>query len=180
MKKSITIATAISIMAGMTLTATAQAHERYEYGHQRYARVIRVEPVTRTEIMNTAPRQICRTEGMRREGAAGGGFGGALIGAVVGGVVGNQFGGGNGRAATTALGAVAGAAIGQRVGENDFGGGEQQMAYRRVCHTVPGERRVRRTTDYRVTYLYHGRIHHTRLPYPPHARLRVPQDVSPR
>lgn len=179
MTKSITIAAAISIMATMTLTATAQAHERHEYSHQRYARVIRVVPVTRREVMRTAPRQICRTEDLRRKGR-GNGLGSALIGAVVGGVVGNQFGGGNGRAATTALGAVAGAAIGQRIGQNDFGAGQRQVAYRQVCHTVPGERRVRRSTDYRVTYLYHGRIHHTTLPYPPHARLRVPQGVRPR
>ena len=36
-----------------------------------------------------------------------------------------------------------------------------------------------RIDGYDVTYRYHGRLHHTRMPYDPGKRVRVRTDVSP-
>jgi uncharacterized protein YcfJ len=97
----------------------------------------------------------------------------------VGGVIGNSLGHGRHRAPVTIVGTLVGAGIGHSIVRQRDDGYEEQISYRRVCHTVEATRYERRVDGYDVTYRYHGATYHARMPHDPGPRLRVHVDVTP-
>lgn len=118
----------------------------------------------------------------RHRGAAGS----MILGGIIGAAVGNQFGGGDGRRAATVAGALIGSAIGHDRAERrnahgyyaDAGYSERPYEVER-CDVRYDEDYEERVEGYRVTYLYNGREHTTRLPYDPGDRIRVRVNVRP-
>ncbi len=149
----------------------------WRHGFVDHARVIRVQPRYRVVRVATRHRQC------RRVPVARGNYAGAardtVIGTIVGGVVGHQFGGGTGRSVATVAGAVLGAVAGSHYAQSREAMYNSGPDYRRVCRVVTEYRRQREPDGYRVTYRYHGRVFHARLPHDPGRRLRVRVRVQP-
>ncbi len=104
--------------------------------------------------------------------------GAVLIGGIIGGVIGHQFGGGHGRDVATAAGALIGANHAAR--HNSYPGRVvERTVYETNCRSVRPARYEDRIDGYDVTYRYHGRIYHTRMPYDPGQRVRVRMNVEP-
>jgi uncharacterized protein YcfJ len=164
-----------------------------------YAEVVDVDPIVR-QVRVTTPRRECWTEtryeyDTRYESVpVGGGYerphrssaGSMILGGIIGGVIGHQIGSGDGNRAATVAGALIGSAIGHDAANRRSG---PQYATREVreerpydverCDVRYDEEYEERVDGYRVTYLYNGREHTTRLPYDPGDRIRVRVDVRP-
>ena len=126
-----------------------------EAGHKRYAKVIHVEPVY--EVVER-PHRHCRSSSRRTTTTT-------LVGAIAGGVIGHQFGDGNGKVLATIAGSGIGAAVGHQVGRSSHhchGSGEWVESFK----------------YYKVAYLYHGEIHHTRTKKHPGRRIKVKKHHS--
>ncbi len=165
-----------------------------------YAEVVDVDPIVR-RVRVTTPRRECWSETRydyetRYEsvpvGRGGytpphqGAAGRMILGGIIGGVIGHQIGSGDGNRAATVAGALIGSAIGHDAAHRRSG---PQYATREVreerpyeverCDVRYDEDFEERIDGYRVTYLYNGREHTTRLPYEPGDRIRVRVDVRP-
>lgn len=115
------------------------------------ARVLDIEPVTKSVAQNT-PRQVCRDVVVQeRLPERDGNVGGTVLGAVIGGLAGNQVGGGRGRDAATVAGAAAGGYIGNRVDKRHVGGRVVNRTEQR-CETVTDRSTSEKTIAYNVTY----------------------------
>lgn len=147
-------------------------------GHDDYARVTDVDPLTRTVQVST-PREECWYETVRyREPHRGNDTAGLVIGGIVGGLLGNQVGGGDGRRVATVAGTILGAGVGREIADRDHHryGGSRRV---RRCETVEETHYETRTIGYRVHYRYHGEDYVTRMDHDPGRRLRVRLDVTP-
>ncbi len=188
----LTLATAFGAMIASAAPAFAghRDDDRYErpgrYERYDYAQVVSSRPIVR-QVRVSQPRQECWDERVVYEQprnyqpAIGPG---TIIGAVIGGVIGNQFGGGNGRAVATGAGAVIGASVGSQHDAYAYGGyrgrgSVEHVGYEQRCRTVDDVRYQNRVEGYDVTYRYHGRVYHTRLPYDPGNRIAVDVNVRP-
>ena len=176
MNKLTLMAAAATAVGGMLagIPAAHAGHERWEY-----AKVVRAEPVVR-HVRVASPRQECWEEPVTERTVRGGhpNPGAVLIGGIIGGVIGHQFGKGHGQDVATAAGAVIGAHAAARNHYQDRHVVERTV-YETTCRTHRDVRTVERIDAYDVTYKYHGRLYHTRLPYDPGHRIRVRVDVSP-
>ena len=115
------------------------------------ARVLDIEPVTKTIAQNT-PRQVCRDVVVQeRLPERDGNIGGTVLGAVIGGLAGNQVGDGRGRDAATVAGAAAGGYIGNRIDKRHVGGRVVNRTEQR-CETVTDRSSSEKTIAYNVTY----------------------------
>jgi uncharacterized protein YcfJ len=165
--------------------------DRTEYD---YARVVDVAPIFRNIRVST-PRRECwnetryeevrYSEGSREPHRAAGSM---ILGGLIGAAIGNQIGHGDGRRAATVAGAVIGTAVGHDAAANrqDRYGGYGRRDYRESrpydverCDVRYDDEYERRIDGYRVTYVYNGRTHRTRMPYDPGDRIRVRVDVLP-
>ena len=137
--------------------------DRYGYGHFDTARVVHVQ---RLGNNGRDYRRNCgrydRDSGLNE---------GAVVGAVIGGVIGNQAGRGDGRVAATVAGAAIGGLIGQSIDRDSRGGFDRHVV---ECR---GDGWNGRSSDYRVTYRYHGRNYTTIMPYHPGNRVRIRVDA---
>ena len=169
----------IATTLGLAMALPAQARDWHE-GHWDYARVISAIPVYR-EVRVSEPREVCREEPVTERTVYRGAPdpGAVLLGGIIGGVIGHQFGHGSGRDFSTAAGAMIGA--GHAAATSSYGNGQvvERDVYQTSCRDVRDTRYERRIDEYDVTYRYHGRDYHTRLPYDPGSRVRVRVDVSP-
>ncbi len=96
---------------------------------------------------------------------------GTVVGAVIGGVIGNQAGNGDSRVAATVAGAAIGGLIGQSIDRDSRGGFDRHVV---ECR---GDDWNGRSSNYRVTYRYHGRNYTTIMPYHPGKRVRIRVDA---
>jgi uncharacterized protein YcfJ len=146
-----------------------------------YARVVDVRPLV-TRVRVDEPRRECwdetRYEAPPRRGVAGP----MILGAMIGGALGNQIGRGDGRRAATVAGAIIGTALGhdaaERRRDRDYDPEPRPYTVQQ-CDVRYESRWNERIDGYDVTYEYHGRRYHTRLPYDPGDRIRVQVDVAP-
>ncbi|MDZ7809513.1 MAG: glycine zipper 2TM domain-containing protein [Arhodomonas sp.] len=167
MRKSL-IALSLSLAATPALAA----------GGTDYAKVTRVEPITRTVEINE-PREECWYETVRyRDRSDGNGTAGLVLGGIAGGVLGNQVGGGNGRKVATVAGTILGAGVGQEFARRGRDRGPEYRRERR-CETVHETRYEQRNIGYDVHYRYHGSEYVTRMDRHPGDRIRVRVDVTP-
>ena len=137
--------------------------DRYGHGHFDTARVVHVQ---RLGNNGRDYRRNCgrydRDSGLNE---------GAVVGAVIGGVIGNQAGRGDGRVAATVAGAAIGGLIGQSIDRDSRGGYDRHVV---ECRNDGWNNR---SSDYRVTYRYHGRNYTTIMPYHPGNRVRIRVDT---
>ncbi|HKZ74533.1 MAG TPA: glycine zipper 2TM domain-containing protein, partial [Steroidobacteraceae bacterium] len=121
-----------------------------------------------------------------RPGPQRGAAGNMILGGIIGAAVGNQIGSGDGRRAATVAGAIIGSAVGhdaaarrsgQRYAEREYTESRPYEVER--CDVRYDEEYEERIDGYRVTYVYNGREHTTRLPYDPGDRIRVRVNVRP-
>lgn len=174
-------------------------HNRYDRGNHAeydYARVVDVDPIYR-QVRVSVPRRECWNETRyeevdypqdRRYEPQRSSAGPVILGGIVGAVLGHQVGRGSGQRAATVAGAIIGSAVGHdaaarrdsRNGRYDDRGYRESQPYDvERCSVRYDEDYERRVEGYRVTYVYHGREHTTRLPYDPGDRIRVRVDVEP-
>lgn len=171
-KLTVTLAAATALLAAPAFAG----HDEQDW---TYAKVVRAEPVY-DRIRVSAPHQVCHEEPVVERTVYRGRSdpGAVLIGGIIGGVIGHQFGSGRGNDAAT----VAGALIGANHAANRHYEPRrvvERTAYETTCRTVHDSRYEERISGYDVTYRYHGRLYHTRMPYDPGKRVRVRMDVSP-
>jgi uncharacterized protein YcfJ len=174
---------------------TGWKHARYNRGHHAeydYARVVDVDPIYR-QVRVSVPRRECwnetRYEEVRysrdRRSEHRGAAGPMILGGIIGAAIGNQIGSGDGRRAATVAGAIIGSAVGHdRAERRDSRAVRYEERDSRPydverCDVRYDEDYERHIDGYRVTYLYNGREHTTRLPYDPGDRIRVRVDVQP-
>ena len=122
------------VVGGVAVTA-AGAYAGYQTMDQgRSARVLNVEPMTRTV---RTPRQVCASEVVTHQAAVKDPkrVTGSIIGAVAGGLLGNQIGDGDGQTVATVAGAAAGGYAGSKVQKNMQEGNTTQTVEQR-CRTV--------------------------------------------
>lgn len=136
------------VVGGVAVTA-AGAYAGYQTMDQgRSARVLNVEPMTRTV---KTPRQVCASEVVTHQAAVKDPkrVTGSIIGAVAGGLLGNQIGGGDGQTVATVAGAAAGGYAGSKVQKNMQEGNTTQTVEQR-CRTVYDS--VEKPDGYQVRY----------------------------
>ena len=136
------------VVGGVAVTA-AGAYAGYQTMDQgRSARVLNVEPMTRTV---RTPRQVCASEVVTHQAAVKDPkrVTGSIIGAVAGGLLGNQIGDGDGQTVATVAGAAAGGYAGSKVQKNMQEGNTTQTVEQR-CRTVYDS--VEKPDGYQVRY----------------------------
>ena len=175
MNKLILTLTASSVLLASPASPAFAGHDR----HWDYARVMRAEPIY-NQVRIHEPRQQCHEEPVleRTVHRGGGDPGAALIGGIIGGVIGHQFGGGRGKDVATVAGALIGVNAARDHGYRN-GRVVERTVYETRCSTVSHTRYEEQVQGYDVTYKYHGRLFHTRMPYDPGKRVRVRMDVEP-
>lgn len=168
----------IVTLASSAALLAAPAFAGHE-GNWDYARVVRVEPIY-SQVRISEPQQVCHEEPVTERTVYRGYSdpGAVLIGGIIGGVIGHQFGGGHGKDAATAAGALIGASHAARHSRHS-GRVVERTVYETSCRTVRQARYEERLDGYNVTYRYHGRLYHTRMPYDPGKRVRVRMEISP-
>jgi len=171
-----------ALFAAITMT-TALAAPAALAGHKAnhdYARVVSVEPITKTIRINT-PRQECwqeqvsRYEQPKQRSATP-----TIVGAIVGGLIGNELGNNNdARNGGILVGSVLGGSIGRDIGRKSAGPGHQYYTTEQRCETYQNYHQEERITGYHVGYKYHGNIYHTRMQNHPGKRIKVRVTVTP-
>ncbi|HEU4627657.1 MAG TPA: glycine zipper 2TM domain-containing protein [Steroidobacteraceae bacterium] len=134
-----------------------------------YARVVSVEPQTRTI---TEPREVCNDVEVTKQAPVKDEhqIAGTVIGGVVGAVVGNQIGSGKGRKIAKVAGAVGGAYAGNKIQER-IQNSRTVTETEKKCETVNELREV--PDGYRVTYEWNGSTRTVHMDSDPGKRLPV-------
>lgn len=194
------------LAAGLLLSGQAAFADHHLWKNDRdyrhygpeydYARVVDVDPIIH-QVRVTVPRRECWNETRyedvgysrdRRYDPQRGSAGSMILGGIIGAAIGNQIGRGDGRRAATVAGAIIGSAIGHdtaarreaRDGHYPNDDYHESRPYEvERCNVRYDESTEQRIEGYRVTYVYNGREHTTRLPYDPGDRIRVRVDVQP-
>jgi len=172
-----------------------ERYDRPNVPEYDYARVVHVDPIVR-QVRVSEPRRECwnetRYEEVRNDRQyepVRGSAGSMILGGIIGAALGNQIGSGDGRRAATVAGAIIGSAVGhdaaaRREARKGYAYADQDYRESRpyeverckVFYEASDEERVE---GYRVTYVYNGHEHTTRLPYDPGDRIRVRVDIQP-
>ncbi len=171
-----------AIIAAMAMTSTLAAPTAIA-GHKAnhdYARVVSVEPITKTVRINT-PRQECWQEQVSHyEPAKQRSATPTIVGAIVGGLIGNELGNNNdARNGGILVGSVLGGSIGRDIGRKTAGPGHHYYTTEERCQTYQDYHEEERITGYHVGYKYHGNIYHTRMQEHPGKRIKVRVTVTP-
>ena len=172
-------------VAGAALAAPPWAREHARYDRDsHYARVVNVEPIVHRVRVST-PQQECWSEDRPVYSNGSGTVArSTLLGGLIGAAVGHGLGDHHGRDPVAVIGgSLIGAAIGNSIGVDraERRGEYREVGYQPVerCTVTYHESWEERVDGYRVTYVYHGREHTTRMPYDPGQHIRVNVDVTP-
>ncbi len=149
--------------------APAPRVEKPVRAEPRYARVVSVDPVTRSV---SEPRQVCQDVEVVKQAPVRDEkqVAGTVIGGVIGGVIGNQIGDGDGRKIAKIAGALGGAYAGNKVQER-IQSSRKVTTIETKCETVYDSREV--PDGYRVTYEWNGSTRTVNMPSDPGSRLPV-------
>ena len=146
-----------------------------------YAKVVRVEPISRTVRVSTPQRECWDEEVTRYEhyrGARSESYTPMIVGGILGGVVGNQLGKGSGRDAMTIAGTLLGGSIGRDHGRHYTVVSRPYTVEEQHCNVHNAYYEEERIEGYRVTYRYRGREYITRMDHDPGNRIRVRLTVA--
>jgi uncharacterized protein YcfJ len=143
--------------------------EKPVHSEPGYARVVSVQPVSRTV---SEPREICQDVEVVQQAPVRDQhqIAGTVIGGVIGGVIGNQIGDGDGRKIAKVAGAIGGAYAGNKVQER-IQKSRTVTTIEKKCETVYESREV--PDGYRVTYEWEGEIRTVKMDSDPGDRLPV-------
>lgn len=148
--------------------ARQDGHRPQHSGRDDYARVVRVQPVTR-EIVVHAPMQECRLEETRypthdypRRDVVGP----MIVGGLIGGALGHQIGAGPGQDAATLLGVLIGSSIARDAAQRGTPV-RYVSVHEERCRVVHRARMEPRIEAYRVTYRHRDEPHGTRTRHDP-------------
>jgi uncharacterized protein YcfJ len=157
---------------GSALFAGAAAAHGTRYAN---ARVVHVQPVYETVIVQTPVRRCHQEIVERRVSTRPNVAGQTLAGAIVGAAIGRQFGDGRGQDALTVLGAVAGSAVAndRAVSRRDRGGVTIVREPVERCTTEYRRNAQRQLTGYWVDYRYRGREYRVFNAEHPGSRIRI-------
>lgn len=135
----------------------------------RYARVVNVQPVSRTV---SEPREVCHDVEVEQQAPVRDQhqIAGTVIGGVIGGVIGNQIGDGDGRKIAKIAGALGGAYAGNKVQER-IQKSRTVTTVEKKCETVYESHEV--PDGYRVTYEWDGITRTVKMDRDPGDRLPV-------
>ncbi|PIE42733.1 MAG: hypothetical protein CSA50_08845 [Gammaproteobacteria bacterium] len=178
-----TILLALTIVFGLLSTSYATAGRHYNESRIRFAKVTRVEPITRT-IERKQPYEECWTEQIRYQnhGNDDDSYTGTILGGVIGGAIGNAVGHKKrNKQIGTAVGALLGAGIGHDITSANRSRHNRGYHYRdeRRCETHYETRYEERVVGYNVWYRYNGESFTTRMDHDPGERIKVRVTVSP-
>lgn len=154
-------------------------------GNVEFARVLDVQPLMRTVMVQAPVRECVEVAGYTAPVHSRGGqrtAGATIAGGVIGGLVGNNFGGGNGKDAMRILGAVVGAAVGNDIARER--NSVRHAGYTEVqpvtqCTTRQVSRAEDRFDGYHVTYEFNGRRYTTQTREHPGSMMPVHVSVQP-
>jgi uncharacterized protein YcfJ len=162
-------APAANAVAQESQPAPAPVVEKPVRTEPKYARVVSVEPQTRSV---TEPREVCQDVQVTQQAPVKDEhrIAGTVIGGVLGAVVGNQIGAGKGRKIAKVAGAVGGAYAGNKVQEH-MQNSDTVTTTEKKCETVNESHEV--PNGYRVTYELNGRTRTVHMDRNPGSRLPV-------
>jgi uncharacterized protein YcfJ len=143
--------------------------EKFARAEPKYARVVNVQPVSRTV---SEPREVCQDMEVVKQAPVQDKHqvAGTVIGGVIGGVIGNQIGDGDGRQIAKIAGALGGAYAGNKVQER-IQESRTVTTVEKKCETVNDSREV--PDGYRVTYEWKGNTRTVHMNSDPGSRLPV-------
>lgn len=154
-----------------------------EYTNYHWAKVTRVEPLTRM-VEHSEPEQHCwneevvyQNEFYRPQSATG-----TIVGGIIGGAVGNALGHKKrNKQIGTAVGAILGASIGSDLSTKRSRGDytTRRRGYEQRCEVSHRTYYEEEITGYRVWYRYRGDTYSTRMSRKPGKKIRVRVTVEP-
>ena len=150
-----------------------------------YARVVDVDPITKT-VRVSQPREECwQEEVIHREPARHhqASSTGTILGGIVGAAIGNRLGHGKTNKKVGAVaGAVLGASIGHDMSRRAHASSTPARSYKTTeerCEIVRDYYEQEKITGYHVTYRYHGEVYETRTKVHPGKRIKLRVNISP-
>lgn len=178
MNKLLIPAIIIALSVSPNLSAKGSHH-----GKAKWAKVISVEPITRT-IEHSVPREECWTEQVRYEEPIKEerSYTGTILGTIIGGAIGNAVGHKKkNKQIGTAVGAVLGASVGHDISNRGHSGSRSRVTYRneRKCEVHNQITYEEEVVGYHVWYRYHGDEYKTRMNHRPGDKIKVRVNVEP-
>lgn len=163
-------------------------HYKRKYGHKpnkpyddvKYAKVIHVEPITRT-LRHKIPEETCWNEKVRYSERTSGSATPAILGGLLGATLGHSLGNNKHKTnrviKTVALGAL-GASIGHDIGNKNR---HQTTHYdnEERCAVSYHTRYEEQVVAYDVQYRYHGKTYNTKMDYHPGNTIPVQVNIRP-
>lgn len=176
MKKFIALSLATTL-AGLSVTAFAGPGWRHhaDADTTAWARVVRVEPITRP-VRVAVPERLCYRQPVRATVYSHRSDGAALVGGIVGGILGHNL--GHGRGGATLAGTLVGVAVGRTLGHDNGSRDYESVSYAQRCEVRTRYRIREQLVGYAVTYRYHGALYTTRMHEQPGRFVRVRVAIS--
>lgn len=154
--------------------------KKKSYDDVKYAKVVNVEPITRT-LTHKVPEQTCWSEKVRYSEGTNSSATPAILGGLLGATIGHSLGNNRHKSnriiKTVALGAL-GASIGHDIGAKNRNevthyGNEER------CEVSYHTRYEEQVIAYDVQYLYRGKTYYTKMDYHPGNTIPVQVNVRP-
>lgn len=170
-----------TVLLAMLMSTFSYAGGRH-HGSEAWAKVTRVEPITRM-VEHTTPEKNCWNERVEYETRGrDGSYTSTILGGIIGGAVGNAVGHKKkNKQIGTAVGAILGASIGNDIGSRERSDRRRflQSRVERGCETTEHVSYEEEIVGYKVWYRYNGEKYRTRMDYKPGKRIKVRVTVSP-
>ncbi len=157
-----------------------QGHKNSFGKNENYAKVISVNPITRT-LTRKIPEETCWNETVRYSERQSSSATPAIVGGIIGATLGHSLGSSknksNRNVKTIALGAL-GASIGHDIGRKNS---SQNVRYgtEQRCQVSYHTRYEEEIVAYDVRYRYRGKTYHTQMDYHPGDSIPVQVNVRP-
>ncbi|HEX5055668.1 MAG TPA: glycine zipper 2TM domain-containing protein [Gammaproteobacteria bacterium] len=172
--------TTVSIMAVMAAAVSSAAFATHD-GYTDYARVVAAQPVYE-RVAHSIPHEECRVEQVRYEYPADSrpSATGTLFGTMLGAAVGHQIGHDkDGKRVGRVAGALLGASIGHDISRRSAAPSRVEYREEERCDTSYSTQYEHEVVGYDVTYVYNGKMYHTRMDRDPGSEIKVAVDVRP-
>jgi uncharacterized protein YcfJ len=173
----ITTVSMTAVLAVAMSAAAFAAHDEYT----DFARVVAAQPVY-ARVAHQIPQQECRVEQVRYEypaeyhPSATGTLFGTMLGAAVGHQIGHDR---DGKRVGRVAGALLGASIGHDISRRSAGPARVEYRDEERCDTSYTTQYEHEVVGYDVTYVYNGKMYHTRMDRDPGPEIKVAVDVRP-
>jgi len=174
-----------TILISLTLSPATWSKGRHQTNHHQdndWAKVTKVESITRTVEHNT-PSEVCWNEQVRYDRSSNNdGYTGTIVGGIIGGALGNAVGHRKkNKQVGTAIGALLGATVGHDLSSGNRSHSRDRNTYRnkRHCETRDHITYEEEVVGYHVWYRYFGNEYKTRMSHKPGNKIKVRVKVEP-